>query len=339
MRQISIVGPNLLFIGNGFDLALKLKTSYKDFVNSSFWPFAESILLPLSDDSLEWDILSFTQSVRDQETGLVRWIDLEGIMYDYALRLKQNNPFPSVEKALDTSKRNKKILNILKSSFSEYLRVNVKVLIEPKIKGVDEGLMNIMDAILKMDSTTKVYSFNYTDTASILTNLFNWPNPNVTHMHGRVKENSSNIILGVNDRSVVDRNHRFLLKSHQEGFMSTTLFADLEIAQTIIFYGLSFGANDMDYFKDYFKSMIDGSVQRTQRVNICIFTWDQESVASIKSFFEDADVSVRDLFLKTNLYFYKVSGFGDSGDGDAELKAFLKFTQENTPFHFGGGIM
>lgn len=191
-----------------------------------------------------------------------------------------------------------------------------------------------------MDISTKVYSFNYTDTESILTHIFNWPNPDVIHMHGRVTDSSSNIIIGVNDRSVVDKNHRFLLKSHQNGFISTDLLNDLKRASTIIFYGLSFGANDMDYFKDYFKSLIDGRPQNNHhRVNICIFTLNQESIASIKSFFEDADVSVRDLYLKTNLYFFNVSNFGDGGEGDAELNSFVNFSQENQRMYFADGIM
>lgn len=333
------MGANLFFIGNGFDLALKLKTSYKDFVNSSFWPLAKKELSSHSDGSLEWDILSFTQNVRDKDTGLVRWIDLEGIMYDYALRLKNKNPFPNSQESFNIANKNKALLDQLKYSFSQYLRSDVNVLIDPEMKGVNAGLRTVINAILNMDTSTKIYSFNYTDTASILSNIFNWTNPNVTHMHGRVTDSSSNIILGVNDRTVVDKNHRFLLKSHQEGFISTDLFNDLEKAPTIVFYGLSFGANDMDYFKDYFKSLIERSSQRNYRVNICIFTLDQESVASIKSFFEDADVSVRDLYLKTNLYFFKVSNFGDGGEGDMELNSFVRFSQENTPIHFGGEIM
>lgn len=336
---MNIDSRNLLFIGNGFDLALKLKTAYKDFVNSAYWPLKNKSLSSHSDGSLEWEILSFTQRVKDRETGLVRWIDLEGIMYDYALRLKNTNSSSASNDSSEISIRNKKLLNQLKCSFSQYLRTNIKVLVDPNMKGVNEGLRTLIDAIFKMDITTKVYSFNYTDTASILANIFNWSNPNVTHIHGRVTDKASNIVLGVNDRTVVDKNHRFLLKSHQEGFVSTDLFDHLEKAQTLIFYGLSFGANDMDYFKDYFKSLIDKSSQRNHRVNICIFTWDQESVASIKSFFEDADVSVRDLYLKTNLNFFKVSSFGDGGEGDIELNSFVKFSQENTPIHFGGEIM
>lgn len=331
------MGSNLLFIGNGFDLALDLKTAYKHFVNSRFWPLANKKTTPQPDDTLEWDILAFTQRVRDNQTGLVRWIDLEDIMYNYALHFKNSNIFTSPR--IDIANKNKSLLDLLKYSFSQYLRSNVNVLNELSIKGINNHLHIIFDAIYKMDSSTKIYSFNYTDTASILTKFFNWSNPDVTHMHGRVTDSSSNIILGVNDRSIVEKNHRFLLKSHQDGFISTNLFNDLHKAQTIIFYGLSFGANDMDYFKDFFKNLIDDSSQRNQRINIYIFTLDKESIASIKSFFEDADVSVRDLYLHTNLHFLSVSHFGDGAEGDAELQSFKNFCQEHTTVIFTGGIM
>ena len=226
---------NLLFIGNGFDLALNLKTAYRDFVNSSFWPLADNKLTSQSDGSLEWDIRAFTQRVRDSETGLVRWIYLEEIIHEYAQRKKKNNPYPDAPEALALANKNKELLELLKYRFSQYIRSNVKVLIEPQMRGVNESLIKVMNGILEMDCFTKVYSFNYTDTASILKSIFGWENPNVTHMHGRVTDNSSNIILGVNDKAVVEKSHRFLLKSHQEGFVSNNLFDDLRVAQTIIF--------------------------------------------------------------------------------------------------------
>lgn len=33
----------ILIIGNGFDLDLGMKTSYKDFFNSRFWPFHKKL--------------------------------------------------------------------------------------------------------------------------------------------------------------------------------------------------------------------------------------------------------------------------------------------------------
>ena len=110
---------NLLFIGNGFDLALNLKTAYRDFVNSSFWPLADNKLTSQSDGSLEWDIRGFTLRVRDSETGLVRWIVLEEIINEYAQRKKKNNPYPDAPEALALANKNKELLELLKYRFSQ----------------------------------------------------------------------------------------------------------------------------------------------------------------------------------------------------------------------------
>ena len=48
MNSASIQNPfqnytpkTVLVIGNGFDLSLKMKTSYHDFAGSKFWPFSD----------------------------------------------------------------------------------------------------------------------------------------------------------------------------------------------------------------------------------------------------------------------------------------------------------
>ena len=325
----------ILFIGNGFDLALNLKTSYKDFINSPFWPLLDKKFPSKSDGSLEWEIFSFTEKYRDKETGLVRWIDLENVIYKYAKRLKENNPISISSEIVD---RNKLFLNILKKAFSEYIRNIVNVSIDPKVNKASKEICSIFKGILEMDSSTVIYSFNYTDTSNIFTKYFNWSNPNVTHMHGRINELTSNIILGINDRNIVDKSHRFLLKSHQEGFGSNSLFDDLHESQNIIFYGMSFGSNDIDYFKDFFNSIILMEDKRKYRKNIFIFTKDEESIASIKSFFEDADVSVRDLYLHANLHFYKASSFTTEEKENSHLSSFLKFCQDNKPLFVSGII-
>lgn len=294
MRQLDInMRKTVLFIGNGFDLAINLKTSYSDFVNSPFWPLKEKKFQSQTDGSLEWEIFSFTEKYRDEETGLVRWIDLENVMYKYAQRLKEKN---SISISSELRDRNKLFLNLLKKAFSEYIRNKVNRSIDPNVNKASKEICSIFKGILEMDRSTVIYSFNYTDTSKILTKYFNWSNPNVTHVHGRINEKTSNIILGINDRNIVDKSHRFLLKSHQEGFVSNSLFDDLQESQNIIFYGMSFGSNDIDYFKDFFNSIIIERDKRIYKKNIFVFTKDEESIASIKSFFEDADVSVRDLF-------------------------------------------
>lgn len=320
---------DILFIGNGFDLALKLPTSYRDFANSSFWPINPKDPSTHVIETLQNTLYKFAESGRESQSGEIRWIDLEGAIREYALYNKKIQPCSDqyLRKLIAT---NKNFLDVLKLKFAEYLRDKVTKHLDAYAEGVCENLKRIINTIYAHNCKTKIYSFNYTDTGAILSSFFNWENPDVTHLHGRVMQDKSNIILGVNDREAVDRSHRFLLKSHQEGFCSTNLFDDLNQATSVFFFGLSFGANDMDYFKDFFCSVIKKGVPANvhpdlrKKVNIFIFTLDSNSVADIKSFFEDAGVSIRDLYLNSNLHFIKTSLLGDGGVGDQQLSSFTK---------------
>lgn len=313
-----------LIIGNGFDLALKLKTSYRDFANSEFWPIAHMSANNLRENSLKNSIYKFTQEHQDSKTGEVRWIDLEAIIKEYALERKEEEESPVGGISQDIIKKDKDFLETLKLSFTKYLCSNVKELIEPGMKGIPLYISEVLNAIFSKDFSTSIYSFNYTDTGSILKSFFNWINPNVTHIHGKAFSSHPDIVLGVNDRTAVPKAQRYFLKSHQIGFKSNNIFEDLRKSDTTIFFGLSFGGNDMDYFKEYFKSIILKYNPNMPQKTICIFTKDLENVYAIKSFFEDADVSVRDLFLYADLRFYATDTFGDGEVGDSRLQDFVE---------------
>lgn len=313
-----------LIIGNGFDLALKLKTSYRDFVNSDYWPITPTPANVHSERCLQNEVHMFTQEHIDPKSGEVQWIDIEGIIKDYALCRKEEENSPIGRVSEEIIKKDKMFLDTLKASFTKYLSSNVKVLIQPGMKGISQHLIDVIKAIYEKDCATVIYSFNYTDTGSIFSHYFNWMNPKVTHIHGRAFTKNPDIVLGVNDRNAAPKSQRYFLKAHQDGFKSNNLFEDLKTSDTVIFYGLSFGGNDMDYFDKYFKSIMTEYNSNIPKKTICIFTKDSNSISAIKSFFEDADVSIRDLYLYSDLRFYATDKFGDNGDGDAELKSFEK---------------
>ena len=64
----------VLVIGNGFDLGLGLQTTYRQFANSSYWPFNNTALYP------EGTLASALNVHKD----LDRWFDLEELLYQYA---------------------------------------------------------------------------------------------------------------------------------------------------------------------------------------------------------------------------------------------------------------
>lgn len=332
--KTSNMSTTTLIIGNGFDLALKLKTSYRDFANSDCWPIDRTPINVRREKCLRNEVHLFTQDHKDPKTGEVLWIDLEGIIKDYALKRKEEEDSPLGEISEDVIKKDWEFLDTLKAHFIIYLSSKVKELIEPEMKGVSQYLIDIVKAIYEKDCTSSIYSFNYTDTAAILSSYFNWINPKVTHVHGRAFTKNPDIVLGVNDRKAVPKAQRYFLKSHQIGFKSNNLFEDLKASDTVIFFGLSFGGNDMDYFHKYFKSLMSTYNPNLPKKTICIFTKDSKSVYAIKSFFEDADVSIRDLYLYTDLRFYTTDSFGDQDCGDAELKSFVELMMSKKSYGF-----
>ena len=70
----------VLIIGNGFDLCLGRKTSYKDFCQSEFCPkdYPSPLIKHLND---KWN----------DNLDAVKWYDLENELYNYYIRIKNNN--------------------------------------------------------------------------------------------------------------------------------------------------------------------------------------------------------------------------------------------------------
>ena len=97
-----------LIIGNGFDLALKLKTSYRDFVNSDYWPITPTPANVHSERCLQNEVHMFTQEHIDPKSGEVQWIDIEGIIKDYALCRKEEENSPIGRVSEEIIKKEKK---------------------------------------------------------------------------------------------------------------------------------------------------------------------------------------------------------------------------------------
>ena len=70
----------VLIIGNGFDLCLGRKTSYKDFCQSEFCPkdYPSPLIKHLND---KWN----------DNLDAVKWYDLENELYNYYIKIKNNN--------------------------------------------------------------------------------------------------------------------------------------------------------------------------------------------------------------------------------------------------------
>lgn len=306
----------VLILGNGFDLDLGRKTSYKNFYNSEHCPkdYPAPIIKHLNE---KW--------VDNLET--VKWYDLENEILNYYEKIKtQGGDYDlynaSERKILLQIKQipthmtcpiiqdNRDVINrllednILSLSSNNHLIVHPDALLSPverDIKALQEikyGLTKYLEGIqngnIKEDSVAativrtlaynsvclnecSVYSFNYMTLHSIYnSNAIETFNDITMFVHGAV--NDSNIIIGTKDFQISPE-YDFIQKSFDPQFNPPTLGADLLLADDITIFGHSLGVNDSQYFKPFFKQQ---SQVTAKKKRITIFTKDEKSEMQIK---------------------------------------------------------
>ena len=226
----------IVILGNGFDLDLNWKTSYKDFLTSD-----------------KFSIMGKPRYVMKYTNELFQrmgdnWYDLEGFMRE------------CVEKATEEE------LDIL-NYFWNVCRNKIYDYLTPK----DEKQRQIFKTntnscaylFLQKISDAKVFSFNYT-LPYVLTHL---PEHEIVYMHGALEHGLSwsGIKLGIdlhvkNKLAWTDK-----LKPYLKAYGSDKkdeLIMAAKKANSIIIFGHSLGITDSDYFEPIFSSIIDGSLSK-----------------------------------------------------------------------------
>lgn len=296
---------NVLILGNGFDIDLGYKTKYSDFVNSEYWPFKEKNLTAIGEPNLQNYIHDFTENHRD-ELGKVRWIDIEQMLRDYAVSKNNHDTFNS-----EIVKADKDTYNLLVARFGEYIKVvqhsgrNVHYLFHPSYQ--------LVDAISQSSKTWKGFTFNYTDSEAIIYFMisekkgekFKLP---FFHIHGRVEmpDGDVSLILGIDDVDI-PKEYKFLRKSWNKNFNSHTLDDELVNAEHIVFFGLSFGPIDREYFRDFFNTIISGYRPGLIRKGLHIITYDEYSRLDIMENLEGLGVKMSKLKKAMDVNFYLTS--------------------------------
>ncbi|HZF66394.1 MAG TPA: AbiH family protein [Chitinophagaceae bacterium] len=224
----------LVLIGNGFDLAHGLKTSYKDFIN---WYFCKIAQAEFRKENIYQDSLlelrqNFTGSIYFWDKELVsfgeilqvfntnkrhlsiafpsqfferiisslianKWVDIERYFFHY---LKTYFSNPNVyKKEKEVAKLNKEF-NFLITLLSKYIQeVNTEIRKVPKLK-FPKSEYNIVRAFEKLDaSEVRFLNFNYTET--LLEKGYANKN-DIIHIHGRAADIENNpIIFGYGDET------------------------------------------------------------------------------------------------------------------------------------------
>ncbi len=257
----------LVILGNGFDLDLGLKTSYIDFWNSrkdiiknTYWKkFGnyDNYLPPLATSI---DQVIYT------------WGDLEEILREYASpETKLENQALDIFRHIDVLNKvniNEEYFRIIKQEIINYLK-------EQQCQNINEH--SLAAQCLQQWGSSKdelnIFNFNYTDINEYAKKFNINRNFEVNYIHGNLK--NKNIILGVGDAQLYE-GYGFVLKKVQGAKISPIEEAILK-AKKVIFFGVSFGFNDFQYFKEFFLAIKEGKL----KTSIDIYTKDEHSANDI----------------------------------------------------------
>lgn len=272
-------------IGNGFDIALGLRSKYSDYINvmsgtskNAFWPFRDLPKGKFSECSLERHFYDYfhpnltDNSDIEKEFYHVKWIDVEAELLNY-VRTKIGKPIDA-----DLAMADEHSFKNLKMMLQKY--ISVMPTIEPK--SPETYIIALLEAIKTDGCFDKAYSFNYTDLENELIRFAKFNDtalPKIVNVHhAPSNDNPFNIVLGINEDASIPKEYRFLFKSMQTE--PTDLAQDLANADEVIFYGLSFGEIDFPYFKAFFELVSTQSILSSKK-HITIFTFGKDGVDAI----------------------------------------------------------
>lgn len=267
----------LLVIGNGFDLELGLKSSYKSFIDSDIYQrYSDGISRSLGYKKIFDLIYDVDINIFEHFKNILsiqNWIDLEVEIGKLASRTmaKFNKDIGRHEKCLASSSDfMMSSYDLLRCCLNEY----ISSLRAPNNRPNNYALQIMSILAANKYENVRIVTFNYTDLKEITGLDIKVP---VYHIHGNISEGSNtNIILGVQDNVEVDKSFSYVIKSHSPFYHSSHIIDMLEESDEVIFFGHSLGETDYPYFSDFFQ-MQCRKISPENRKKIRIFTFDEKS--------------------------------------------------------------
>ena len=306
----------VLILGNGFDLDLGLKTSYKAFWESEFCPkdYPAPLIHHLNQrwpDKLEnvrWydlenELLNYYKGIPDPATGQDIITEEELVFLRRFEPYKYEFGFYNDEEHILKSLVDKRVVLVGNRSFPQlYMLYKEDVFQSPiwrdrKALGlIKEGLCKYLKSIDKPipDSDSAAFhlllamlkSAEAGDSINIFT--FNYTRVQmrghelndipIHYMHGCCKDGK--IIVGTRDDLQIEPEYDFLMKSMDDSFTPPDIITALKDADEVIIFGHSLGENDRQYFAPFFLRQVD--YYNPVRKDITIFTRDDNSKIEIK---------------------------------------------------------
>lgn len=307
----------VLILGNGFDLDLGLKTSYKDFWESEYCPkyYPAPLIQHLNQrwpdnlDAVKWydlenELYNYYHGITDPENGDDNITEEEKALLKDFTTIRYINGWYYSQMDLLESLVNKHVLKLRENGIRNVIEEHNKDdCLKPPVwrdrksfSLIKKGLCEYLKKITYPDSCVNTvayqlllsmsYSVEAGDSVSIYS--FNYTpvlldgnplkNIPVYYMHGNCKDNK--IIVGTRDELGMSKSYDFLQKSMDESFLPPGIVNALSEADEVIIFGHSLGENDRQYFASFFlrQASFDNSVKK----DIIIFTHNQNSQREIK---------------------------------------------------------
>lgn len=273
----------IVIIGNGFDIDLGLKTSFKDFIGSPH--FTKQSFTPLMN------------KIRNNYKYDGRWCDIEQIFRDMFIQYHIN---PS-QKLLDDINNTWQMLN---KAWGMYL---------PEITELDKIEIKKDSCAYKMleypRKKSQWYTFNYTSPYYLAefknkeepTPVHGWFEPREKTPEGLMYRIPNELVIGIDSKAMPANskntalNH--IIKKNHPQYGKTDFINDLFSSDNIIIFGHAMGITDSDYFYDFFTELKEGLLSNK---NIFFVTYDQASMLKIEKNLEKMDVLINKIEMKNN---------------------------------------
>jgi len=257
----------LLIVGNGFDLNMGLKTSYKDFLTS----------FNINDiqNKLVYELLLRHKT---------NWVDIEQELENCALHgltnIEQQNVLkPNYNSELSKFEKDDYIQ--LKISLKSYLKKQE----EKEIPNfTTKNSYNLLSKLLRRkDIKLTILNFNYTNTIKRLKRYIyeyyhgiDINNFEHIYVHGNLNDD---IVFGIADNAKITKQHNYLLKSYDiENNTTLNISKLLNNSDEILFYGYSLGETDTTYFDDFFKEccVYDDKIEEEMKKKITFYCYKEQ---------------------------------------------------------------
>lgn len=306
----------VLILGNGFDLDLGLKTSYKDFWESEFCPkdYPAPLIHHLNQrwpdnlDAVKWydlenELLNYYKGLRNLKDGediltedekdflkdfssygfACHWyddkIDLLQSLVDKGVLLYRDRPIPAIGEHLKEDALKSPIWRDRKAL--GLIKEGLYKYLKSNEKPVPESLSVAFHLLLSISKCVDAG-----DTVSIYT--FNYTRVQmrghslkdvpVNYMHGSCEDGK--IIVGTRDGTPIEPEYDFLQKIMDDSFNPPDIVSALNTTDEVIIFGHSLGENDRQYFEQFFSQQ--ANIDNHTKKSIFIFTRDDASKVEIK---------------------------------------------------------